>query len=72
MNDIKIEATIPTKLFNEIEEFSNLNNIPKDIILKDALNLYLDFQDIQEDTKVTADPNNKPLSADEFFDGLDF
>jgi len=72
MNDIKIEANIPTKLFNEIEEFSNINNIPKDIILKDALNLYLDFQELQGDTQITADLNNKPLSADEFFDGLDF
>lgn len=74
MEELKsVTIDIPASLVEEIESFSVQNGIDKKEIFKDALNLYLDYQDLQETeaARLTADPNDKPLSHDEFFDGLD-
>lgn len=74
MEELKrVTVDIPLELMEEIESFSAQNGIDKKQIFKDALNLYLDYQDLQENelSRFTADPNNKPLSHDEFFEGLD-
>lgn len=75
MEELKsVTIEIPKGLAQEIESFSQKNSIDQQKIFKDALNLYLDYQELQESqaNSLTADPNNKPLSHDEFFDGLDF
>ena len=72
MEELKsVTVDIPSSLMEEIEEFSSQNNIAREQIFKDALNLYLDYQEMQDQATLTRDPNDRPLSHDEFFDGLD-
>lgn len=66
-----VTIDIPASLVEEIEIFSLQNNIDKKEIFKDALNLYLDYQQMQDQAALTRDPNDRPLSHNEFFDGLD-
>lgn len=66
-----INLEIPSTLANEIEDISSQLGKSKTEILTDALNMYMDYHDLQFAVESAKDPNDRPLSHDEFFEGLD-
>jgi predicted DNA-binding protein len=66
-----ISLDIPVTLAKEIEDISSQLGKSKTEILTDALNMYMDYHDLQFAVESAKDPNDRPLTADEFFDDLD-
>ena len=66
-----ISIDIPAALAAEIDDISSQLGKSKTEILTDALNMYMDYHDLQFAVESAKDPNDRPLTADEFFDDLD-
>jgi predicted DNA-binding protein len=72
--DIKVESVtfeIPLDILQELEVLSKEINKDKTVMVNEALNMYLAYQELSLQQKPIEDENNKPLSADEFFADLD-
>ena len=62
---------IPLEVFQELEILSSQIGKDKQKMFNEALNMYLAYQELSQQQKPMEDENNKPLTADEFFDDLD-
>lgn len=70
----KVESVtfeIPVEILQELEVLSKEINKDKTVMVNEALNMYLAYQELSLQQKPIEDENNKPLTADEFFDDLD-
>jgi hypothetical protein len=63
--DLEIE------LVEELEHTAITLQKEKSEIVSEALKLYMDYHDLQTAIESAKDPKEKPLTHDEFFDGLD-
>jgi len=66
-----ITFNIPLELSQELDRLSLEIAKDKQKMMTEALNMYLAYQELSLQQKPMEDENNKPLSADEFFDDLD-
>ena len=62
---------IAIEILEELDVLSKEINKDKTVMVNEALNMYLAYQELSLQQKPIEDENNKPLSADEFFDDLD-
>ncbi|WP_373036238.1 ribbon-helix-helix domain-containing protein [Sulfurimonas sp.] len=62
---------IPIEILEELDVLSKEINKDKTVMVNEALNMYLAYQELSLQQKPIEDENNKPLTADEFFDDLD-
>jgi len=70
----KVESVtfeIPVEILQELEVLSKEINKDKTVMVNEALNMYLAYQELSLQQKPIEDESNKPLTADEFFDDLD-
>jgi len=66
-----ITFDIPLELSQELDILSLEIGKDKQKMMNEALNMYLAYQELSLQQKPMEDENNKPLTADEFFDDLD-
>ena len=72
--DKKVESAtfeIPVELLEELEVLSKEINKDKTTMVCEALDMYLAYQELSMMNRPLEDINNKPLTAEEFFDDLD-
>jgi len=70
----KVESVtfeISVEILQELEVLSKEINKDKTVMVNEALNMYLAYQELSLQQKPIEDESNKPLTADEFFDDLD-
>ncbi len=69
---IKTETfVLPLKLSKYLNTMSNELGKKKTTIISEALEMYMDAQDLKEARKRFNDPNSKTLSAKEFWNELE-
>jgi predicted DNA-binding protein len=72
--DAKVKSQtfeISIEILEELEVLSKEIKKDKTVMVNEALNMYLAYQELSLQQKPIEDENNKPLSADEFFADLD-
>jgi metal-responsive CopG/Arc/MetJ family transcriptional regulator len=66
-----ITVELPIELLQDLDKLSVEINKSRKVMVTEALNMYLAYQELSLQQKPIEDENNKPLTADEFFDDLD-
>jgi len=66
-----ITVELPVELLEDLDKLSVEINKSRKVMVTEALNMYLAYQELSLQQKPIEDENNKPLTADEFFDDLD-
>jgi len=66
-----IMVELPLELLEDLDKLSAEINKNRTVMVSEALNMYLAYQELSLQQKPIEDENNKPLTADEFFDDLD-
>lgn len=66
-----ITVELPIELLEDLDKLSKEINKNRTVMVSEALNMYLAYQELSLQQKPIEDENNKPLTADEFFDDLD-
>ena len=66
-----ITVELPVELLEDLDKLSVEINKSRTVMVSEALNMYLAYQELSLQQKPIEDENNKPLTADEFFDDLD-
>lgn len=66
-----ITVELPVELLEDLDKLSAEIDKSRTVMVSEALNMYLAYQELSLQQKPIEDENNKPLTADEFFDDLD-
>ena len=66
-----ITVELQVGLLEDLDKLSVEINKSRTVMVSEALNMYLAYQELSLQQKPIEDENNKPLTADEFFDDLD-
>lgn len=67
----RIEVDLTYGLYEELEMICSELNKDQSQVMMEALKMYLDYYDMEHAVRQTKNPADEPLSADDFYDGLD-
>ena len=65
------ELKLPAELMDELDTLCSELKKEKSQVVIEALNMYLDYHDLQLAVEKEKDPNDRPLTSEEFFEDLD-
>ena len=66
-----IEVLLTDGLYDELEMICSELNKDQSQVMMEALKMYLDYYDVEAAVRQDRNPADEPLSADDFYDGLD-
>jgi len=66
-----ITVELQSDLLEDLDKLSTEIGKDRTVMVSEALNMYLAYQELSLQQKPIEDQSNKPLTADEFFDDLD-